>query len=115
SPRSTKSAWQGLCQLHPEDRPDIPKKVVMLFVESSPLVLEHLQEAAVRDDAGMLRLDTHVLFPPVLPLERCRHQLAARNWKLLPWESVPDALARVRANRASFTTKQKPRSEPGAP
>ena len=92
------SVLEGLCHLHPEHRPDITKNVVMLFLEGSPLVLQHLQDAAVRDDASALRRNSHILLSSsaavgaLLLSLRCKdlEETAVRG-------SVPDAVTRVRA------------------
>jgi HPt (histidine-containing phosphotransfer) domain-containing protein len=92
------SVLEGLCHLHLEHRPDIAKNIVMLFLESSPLVLQHLQEAAARDDPSALRRDSHILLSSSAALgalllsARCKdlEETAVRR-------SVPDAVTRVRA------------------
>ena len=83
-------------RLEPID--DIAKNVVMLFLEGSPLVLQQLREAAVRDDASALRRNSHILLSSsaavgALLLSSCCKDLeetAVRG-------SVPDAVTRVRA------------------
>jgi HPt (histidine-containing phosphotransfer) domain-containing protein len=93
------SVLEGLCHLHPQHRPDIARNVVMLFLDSSPLVLQHLQEAAARNDAVTLRRDSHILLSSsaaalgaLLLSSRCKDLEIAAVKGL-----VPDAVARVGA------------------
>jgi len=92
------SVLEGLCHLHPEQRPDIAKNIVMLFLESSPLVLQHLQEAAARQDAGMLRRDSHILLSSSAAVGALLLSSQCKDLELAAVKgSVSDAAARVRA------------------
>jgi HPt (histidine-containing phosphotransfer) domain-containing protein len=89
---------EGLCHLHPDHRPDIAKNLVMMFVETSPLVLQHLEEAAAQNDAGALRRESHIL---VSSSAAVGARLLSSECKDLEESaimgSVPDGAARVRA------------------
>jgi HPt (histidine-containing phosphotransfer) domain-containing protein len=51
----------GLHRLHREGRPDIAKTVIMLFLEGTPPVVDDLEQAAARNDAGSLCRASHIL------------------------------------------------------
>jgi HPt (histidine-containing phosphotransfer) domain-containing protein len=92
------SVLEGLCQLHPDHRPDIAKNLVTMFVETSPLVLQRLKEAAARSDAAALRRESHIL---VSSSAAVGARLLSSECKDLEESaimgSVPDGAARVRA------------------
>ena len=68
-----------------------------MFVETSPLVLQRLEEAAARNDAGALRRESHIL---VSSSAAVGARLLSSQRKDLEETaltgSVPDAVARVR-------------------
>ena len=89
---------EGLCHLHREGRPDIAKTVVMLFLESTPAVLEDLEQGAARNEADLLRRASHILWSSaaavgaVVLSARCKDlEAMARSG------SVPGAAVRIRA------------------
>src|SRR4051794_3203163 len=73
SPRCARQGWsmrdlpidetvlEGLRLLQRKGRPDIAKRVVVLFLESAPRALNDLQTGAVNNDLGLLRYASHVL------------------------------------------------------
>jgi hypothetical protein len=50
----------GLHRLHRKTRP-LAKTVIMLSLQSAPAALEHLQQSAVKGDAGLLARASHNL------------------------------------------------------
>jgi HPt (histidine-containing phosphotransfer) domain-containing protein len=87
-----------LCHLHREGRPDIAKTVIMLFLESAPTALADLQQGAVRNDAGLLRRASHILWSSAAAVGAVALSARCKDLEAMVGSgSVPDAAARVRA------------------
>ena len=99
-----RTVLDGLHRLHREGRPDIAKTVIMLFLEGTPPVVDDLEQAAARNDAGSLCRASHILLSSgaavgaVLLSSRCKDlEALARSG------SVPaDATARIREIRPLY-------------
>lgn len=92
------SVLEALSQLHPEHRADIAKNLVLMFLETSPLVLQHLEEAAARNDAGALRRESHILVSSSAAVGARLLSSACKDLEEAAlMGTVSDTVARVRA------------------
>src|SRR3954462_9224352 len=88
---------EGLDLIQRKGRPDLPKTVVMLFLESAPTALKELQTGAAQNDAALLRQASHVLRSSSVAVGPVR---LSAQCKLLESTArsgvVPDAAAQIK-------------------